>query len=428
MRLMRMDSTCALAALAVSVLLTPWASSAELKSEAAPDKAPLAAQSPASKLPVIESPATKLPAIESPTPKSSTSESLIAKPEAAEPLPPVADDPLDQVVPSSVDEKPLWGLLGGCDTCSSACSCDCQQARYFVRAEHLFLKPRRQLLEYAILDTDTLVNDNGWLPGQPQNLDFERHAGMRLNLGRLVSNDGWLLQFTYTYLHSDDLDQVAATADGELHPTLTHPAGTNAGSSELAGTASSFAKLDYDVLDFELARQLRVGESLQSQFGAGIRLGYIDQEFITRYSGGDFTDDGVVSMPTYFDGYGIRASNETVWDPSRLGLQFFGRVAGSLMTGNFTNYYHELRGTPTVYYLHDKFSKVVPVIELAVGVGTERQIGPWTIGLSFGYEITNWFNLIEQRTFVDDTREALNAKQLSDLGLDGYFIRFSFTR
>ena len=403
MRLMRIDSTCALVALAVCALMASSALAAEAEPPTTPDETPS----------LVTPPATTPPATESPE---------------ATALPPIADDPLDHALPSLIDEKLPATTFSSCNSCDTACSSACEQGRYFFRAEHLFLKPRRRLLEYAITDTDTLVNDNGWLPGQPLSLDLERHAGMRLNLGRRVSDDGWVFLFTYTYLHSDDYDSVTAPANGELHPTLTHPAGTNTGTSEQATTASAFANLDYDVLDFELARQLQIGDSLQSQFGAGVRLGYIDQEFMARYSGGDFTEDGLVNLPTFFDGYGLRAANETVWDVPNVGLQFFGRVAGSLMTGNFTNYHQELRGDPTVVYLHDKFSKVVPVIELAVGVGMERRIGAWTLGLSFGYEMTNWFGLVEQRTFVDDTRDALSVKQVSDLALDGYFIRFSFTR
>lgn len=61
-------------------------------------------------------------------------------------------------------------------------------------------------------------------------------------------------------------------------------------------------------------------------------------------------------------------------------------------------------------------------MELAAGVAYQRG----NVRLSLGYEVTNWFSLIDSPVFVNDVQQGKFLNNVSDLGVDGFAARVEF--
>lgn len=112
------------------------------------------------------------------------------------------------------------------------------------------------------------------------------------------------------------------------------------------------------------------------------------------------------------DAYDIRLGAETQWH-TRWGLGLFGRLARSVLVGNFAVQQQEVDDVEgAILDFATEYYQAVPVIEAAAGAA-------WTWGawqLAEGYEMTTWFNLaeIERASY--------------DLIFDGFFLRLSYAR
>ena len=103
---------------------------------------------------------------------------------------------------------------------------------------------------------------------------------------------------------------------------------------------------------------------------------------------------------------------ETQWN-TRWGLGLFGRLAGSVLVGNFDVQQQEIDEVEgTILDFANEYYQAVPAIDAAAGAA-------WTCGawhVAGGYEMTSWFNLaqIERASY--------------DLILDGFFLRLAYAR
>ena len=106
-----------------------------------------------------------------------------------------------------------------------------------------------------------------------------------------------------------------------------------------------------------------------------------------------------------------------VWN----GFRFFGRGRGSLLIADFTNSLVETdnNGATVNTNLVETYIQTVPVLELASGIAWERR----NFRVALGYEIQNWFNVIDSPMFVDDLAEGKIGRRKSDLGIEGFFFQ-----
>ena len=81
----------------------------------------------------------------------------------------------------------------------------------------------------------------------------------------------------------------------------------------------------------------------------------------------------------------------------------YGRAAGSLMTGDYSATVSEFNnnGATPLTNVNQSFRKITPVAEMAFGVAYQGE----HLRLSLGYEITNWFSLVDTPSFVDDVQQ-----------------------
>lgn len=286
----------------------------------------------------------------------------------------------------------------------------------FVRGEYLYLKPRRRSQDFAIIDP---INQGAEVPeGSVESLEWDRRSAYRVGAG-YATPSGWDLGVNYTYFHTNDSRSLVAPEGGTLLATMTRP-----GIVDEVNAATASSSLDYDVVDIELgATVLRTSNATFRMFG-GSRLAWIDQKLTANYDGNTAVQSNV-DMPLLFDGYGPRLGGQSNLHLGG-GLALFARASGSLLVGDFRTRITETNsaGATLIADIGEKYEKVVPVTELGLGISWQFR----SLRLSLGYEVVNWFGLVESRDFVDDWHEARMSTRTSNLSLDGFFFNVAFTR
>ena len=98
------------------------------------------------------------------------------------------------------------------------------------------------------------------------------------------------------------------------------------------------------------------------------------------------------------------------------------RGSASLMTGRFRSSLSETGNGVPVVRVEEKFNKVIPIVDMGIGLRFEK--GPLRIGV--GYEFMNWFGMLEGFDFVDDAHPAKMSRRSGDLGFDGVVFRMEY--
>jgi hypothetical protein len=287
--------------------------------------------------------------------------------------------------------------------------CDCPAA-WIVSAEYLLVRPRRRADDFAIVDpTNNLTPE-----GRIKSVNYDLTSGVRATLGYRWGGSGWESLFTYTYLHAGG-DRTATAPDGGiLYPTLTRP-----GLVDNALSAAAGSSLTYNLYDLESARRFVVDPSLALRLGFGVRLASIDQALDAYYFGGDASGTHVRSRVD-FNGAGPMLGGEAQW-VLPYGFRFFGRGRGALVVGDTRDSLRETdnAGLTLNANVRDHYFQTVPVLEMATGVAWEHR----NLRLAVGYEVANWFNLIDSPTFVNDFAEGKIGRRHGDLTLEGLFVQ-----
>jgi hypothetical protein len=249
-------------------------------------------------------------------------------------------------------------------------------------------------------------------------LNWETESGFRVGGMYQWPGEGWGVGACYTYLHSNASDQVARPAGGTLFPTLTHPGGI-----EQVDSAAATSGLNYQVLDIDVGCAFTISDSFCLRPFAGGRFAWIDQSLNAFYNGGD-ANFAAVHSPVDFEGAGIRVGAEGKWK-TRWGLSLYARGSGALVAGDVHTRLTETNnnGATTNVDVTDNFEKLVPVVELGVGVGWEYR----SFQVRVGYEMSNWFGLVESPDFTDDVSQGKISRRTSDLSLEGLVVQLGMT-
>lgn len=289
---------------------------------------------------------------------------------------------------------------------------DWQAGNCFVSFEYLLMKPLRRALDFAI---DSPVND-GTAQGTIESVSLNTSSGVRTGGGYRLP-EGWELGLYYTYLHSGGDNNLRSLPGGTLYATPTHP-----GFIDAVDSAQASANLNYSVFDVEFGRRFRPTESFTLLVNAGGRFAWIDQDFAVLYDG-QSANLASLSSPSRFHGGGVRVGGEGQWTVlRRCGL--YGRAYGSLVCGDFRTSLVETNnaGFAVISNVIEDYRKVVPVAELGFGVSWQGE----HLRIRVGYELVNWFGLIDSPDIVHDFSNK-TSRRLSDLGLEGMIAQFDFT-
>ncbi len=285
------------------------------------------------------------------------------------------------------------------------------EAGFFVSTEALVLRPRRGALDVVIPNATTGLSTTGPI----ESLNYELSGGFRAELGYRFSR-GWDVSAGYTYFRSAAHGVVQAGPGQVLFPTLTR-----AGLTDQALAAVADANLEYNLYDMAVGRRILVDEHFAVRAMGGFRFANIRQNLDVAYSGLD-ARSAAVSAPSRFQGFGPMLGGEAVlagWH----GFHLYARGSGGLLTGQANNPLIETNSAGRSVYVAtaNNVRKVVPVLGMGIGGGWQYR----TFTFRAGYEITNWFNLIDQPRFTDDISQGRFVSESADLSLEGLFVQVS---
>jgi hypothetical protein len=284
----------------------------------------------------------------------------------------------------------------------------------FFTGEYLLLHPRRNALDFAVVSPDPNLTPGGTI----QSLDWHTSSGFRVGAGYQLPGEPWQLGITYTYLHSHDDRTVSAPSGGEAFATLTRGGGVDE-----VQTAAGSTNFDFNVIDLLAARPIDVCPTLNVRLYGGGRFAWIDQKLTAVYNGGfSGAVNDVVNSPVYFRGAGLTGGAQAFWKCyHNFGL--YGRVTGSLLSGQFRNFLTEANnnGVTPIVDVREKYYQVVPVMELGLGVAWQGE----HVRFSVGYELQNWFDMVNSPTFPSPVNIGLTGRRFSDLSLEGLAVQLA---
>ncbi len=280
----------------------------------------------------------------------------------------------------------------------------------FANAEYLLLRPRRAAFDFALTDANRDLAPTGGV----QSLNYELRSGVRGGIGYRF-DDHWAAGFEYTYLGSGANRTVGAPAGGTLYATLTRP-----GLNDEAATAQATAGLNYNLFDTLASRNFEIDHHTTARVYGGFRFATIRQDFSTVYNGGD-ANQGIVSTSSNFDGFGPLLGGDIAWKIHN-GFHLYAKGSAAMMTGDLRNTLNETNNAGQTVYADIDYStrRVIPVTTLGIGGGWMHE----NVTFRVGYEITNWFGLIDTPRFTGELAEGKYTTRNGDFSLEGIFAQF----
>lgn len=300
--------------------------------------------------------------------------------------------------------------------CEEGCEIHSEEGTgFFFEASALLIKPRRRADDFAILDSDGTTG--GLVDGTVQSVDWDSDIGFRLTGGYALGH-GWEIAGSYFYLHASQDRTLVGAAPGQVFATFTIP------TFGVFDSAVASSNLDMDVIDLEMAKRVVMDSDLEMRFSAGARVATINQKLLTAYTGGVvgnrvFTAEAPMGM----DAYGGRVGSAVAYRVAHSRLHLFATGHVSLLSASFRATNVQTVTTAGIqnlaFFLRDKYETIVPVTEMSLGLEWRGE----HVRVSLGYELANWFNMVDTPIAVDNADFGLIGRRSSDLSLEGLALK-----
>jgi hypothetical protein len=291
-----------------------------------------------------------------------------------------------------------------------------------LHGDYLLVRPRRNALDFAV-SSPNVTSAPG---GSVESLFWETRSGFSAG-GSLPIGHGWEGRLDYSYFFSQGNRSLTTPDGGTLFATLSH-----GGFFDDVASAAASSSINYNVIDLELAKHLAVSDGLDLTLSGGGRFAWINQQFTAIYNGGSGgAVNAVIDSPVYFRGAGLSAGAEGFWklgpgergeDRRPLsGLGIYAKARGSILSGEFRNFLSETNnnGALVLVNVREKYQQLVPVMELGAGLAWRGE--HWRLGV--GYELANWFNMVDSLDFTSATSLGKPSRRMSDLTLEALAIQ-----
>ena len=282
----------------------------------------------------------------------------------------------------------------------------------FFDADYLLIQPRRNALDYAISSPDTTQIPSGTV----DSLNYDARSAFRFGFGYELPGSGWSVGVHYTYLHSADSEAVIAPTGGALYATLTR-----GGTFDQVSSAFAATSLNYNVIDVEASKHTALSQTLDLNMSGGVRVAWIDQTLGAIYNGGPSgAVNATVDTPVYFYGAGLTLGAEAEWKIYR-GFGIYGQARGSLLSGQFRNFFTETNngGQTPIVNVNETYHQIVPVLEMGAGLSFQTE----HFNVRVGYDLANWFGMVNSLDFPSGTDVGLLERRTSDLMLEGLSVK-----
>lgn len=332
-------------------------------------------------------------------------------PGSVPPAPIPGIESLPQVNPQPMGQAPAGNLATEVQENNQSCW---YQGISFS-GDYLLLRPRRNADDFAIVSPNITQTPGGTV----ESVNWNTDSGFRLGAAYALPGQDWSIGVTYTYDHSHADTSAAAPDGGTLYATLTR-----GGSYDQVSTAVASSSFNYNVIDLDLSHKIKISPTFDLTIFGGGRFAWINQELAATYNGGpDKAVNDTVTSPVFFNGAGLTVGCEGQWNCWR-GLGIYARVRGALLSGQFRDFLTETtdNNNVAIVNINEKYEQIVPVVEMGMGINYTGD--HWCLGL--GYELSNWFNMVNSVYFPDSSNIGQVGRRTSDLSLEGLAVRLSF--
>jgi hypothetical protein len=282
----------------------------------------------------------------------------------------------------------------------------------FLTGEFLLIRPQREGLDFAVVSRPS----GGSTLSSLESLSWDATPAFRIGGGYRLPDSGVELAASFTYLHTKTQRSITAPDGGSLFGSFaTNPAAGNA--THVDGDAD----LTYGVVDLDIAKSIRLDDSLGFKVFGGVRLASIDQSLKAIYTGGALGDTpDYVNSPIHFRGAGLTAGAEGTWNVYR-GWGIYGRGRLALVSGQFDGRWTEAVGPNAYADARDVYSTVIPVVELGAGVNYQGE----HFFCSAGYEVIDWIGMVSG-VGGPDTPGNPSGRRRGDLTLEALSLKLGF--
>lgn len=307
---------------------------------------------------------------------------------------------------------------------------------WFFTFDVLYWHAKAGGTEFAYTDQDPLAQ----LPikGRTKDIDFDWDWGIRVGLGCNFEHDGWDLRAQYTWFDTNGSESTGSGINNSIIPLrgssrIVENASTSISNRFLYCTsAKAQYDFDYNAIDLELGRSYFVSGKLSFRPHWGLKTAWIDQEQITRYTGGA-VDPGHstwmglqgntvhVKDDCDFWGLGPRVGLDSKWHLG-YGFSLFGNVATSLLFGYFEVEHKERYsqfGGNQLKLIADRHA-FSPTAQMQLGLRYDKYIHHNTqhIGVGLGFEGQYWWRQ-NQMLKVDDAQVLQYERYSEDVSMHG---------
>jgi hypothetical protein len=321
------------------------------------------------------------------------------------------------LVPSMTPENnvthvdgPAYAPGGSCGAgeCAPGCS------KWIFSGDYLYMRARREANDFAVFAPNNFAVPNGSI----ESVDWASQSGFRVGAAYEMEN-GWQWGLQYTYFHSQGMAAYSVPSGGSLYATMARGGGIDD-----VTYASADSNINYQVFDIVAAKNIKWTD-VDLLVNAGVRTAFIDQTLNALYNGGSVgATNAIVSSPVYFRGAGLTLGGEGTYHIYK-GFGLYARAQGSLLSGETHNLLTETNdnGSVPVVVVSEKHENIIPVAELGMGFSWEYE----HVFIKVGYELTDWFGLINSPAFTDSTNIGLPTRRTSDLTLEALAVQLGVT-
>jgi hypothetical protein len=278
---------------------------------------------------------------------------------------------------SSIDDSDLFK--------KNDCAC-------YVDLDFLYWTAESASLEYSITQTkDDSTGADLFSRGEYNISKYEWDPGFRISLGWFNAPKYWRVLLGYTYQRISGSDTKTAPSEANQFLLGTYPQVI----SSTLSKASSNIKVDYDLLDFLVARIFIPNEHLRIRFIGGLTSTRLRQEFNIAYEN-NLNEKNDIFNKWKFYGLGLKLGSDLDWF---WGNDFY--LSASAYEASIIGRYHNVYKMKATTDSLDRADAMYKDYRLAfhvnflLGPSYQRSFEKNRFEIFLGYELNTFFNLNE---------------------------------
>jgi hypothetical protein len=300
----------------------------------------------------------------------------------------------------------------------------------FITGSFIYWQPTQDSMSLGSLMTGTNTLIDGTYTGTYLSRSSDFHPGFKVGLGMNFDHDNWDTFLEYTRLHGETTTSATAGSGQYINSNWGDPDTNTAAYNSM----SSAWRVNYDAIDWQLARAYYNGTSLTFRPFFGPRAAFFEQTMTNKYARPASTVQNTDSRSYKSWGIGAMAGIESRW---LLGEGF--RLYGDAQADILYTHYHDFStvvDNVSVIAVKDinmgqqTFGLLRPHmdVELGIGWGTYFDTSNWHFDLLAGYNFQVFWNQNMFRTFFNDVTDYQSVQNLGNLYMQGLTItaRFDF--